>query len=82
MIGSGPHQTPQHTAHGFSLNIKNTSCHVHMTFTLATTCLQEREIRRQRVAQQREVDNQRRAQERTMRLLAHLRQQEIDRDRR
>ena len=44
--------------------------------------LQEREIRRQRVAQQREVDNQRRAQERTMRLLAHLRQQEIDRDRR
>ena len=65
------------TVNGFSLVI----------IVLLQSCLpfsshQEREIRRQRVAQQREVDNQRRAQERTMRLLAHLRQQEIDRDRR
>ena len=43
--------------------------------------LQEREIRRQRAAQQRELDNQRRARERTMRQLAYLRQQEIDRER-
>ena len=76
VLGCVPHQT-QHTVNGFSLVI----------IVLLQSCLpfsshQEREIRRQRVAQQREVDNQRRAQERTMRLLAHLRQQEIDRDRR
>ena len=43
---------------------------------------QEREVHRQRIARQREEDNQRRAQERTMRLLSHLRQQEIERKRR
>ena len=43
---------------------------------------QEREVRRQHAARQREVDSQRRAGERTQRLLAHLRQQEIDRGRR
>jgi hypothetical protein len=39
-------------------------------------------VHRQRIARQREEDNQRRAQERTMRLLSHLRQQEIERKRR
>ena len=39
-------------------------------------------MHRQRIARQREEDNQRRAQERTMRLLSHLRQQEIERKRR
>lgn len=39
-------------------------------------------VQRQHVAKQNQVESQRRANERTMRLLAHLRQQEVDRNRR
>jgi hypothetical protein len=44
--------------------------------------VEEREYRRQRMARQREIETERKAKERTHRLLAHLQQQEYDRDRR